>query len=59
MDAAETRSGDLGTNHAVVFKVMGTVKETWYGKVLEKVAAILDEGKSIPVREPDVYDSET
>ena len=49
------------TNHTVIFKVMGTVKEKRYEQVLEKVASLLDEGKSIPVRvrpEPDnPYDS--
>ena len=60
LDTEET-SGDSVTNHTVVFKVMGTVKEARYEKVLEKIAPLLDEGRSVPVRmrpEPNnPYDS--
>ena len=39
------------TNHTVVFKVMGTVKEARYEKGLEKIITpLVDEGRSVAVR---------
>lgn len=56
MDTEET-SGDLVTNHSVVSRSWGQS----YEKILEKVAPLLDEGRSVPVRmrpEPNnPYDS--
>lgn len=49
LDTEET-SSDLVTNHTISFKVIGTVKEAWYENVFEKVAPLLDEGRSVPVR---------